>query len=92
LRKKMSIEVKEQSSIYEECLRKGVLPNGKRISPCMDSPESIKNILSAGERIYLEILESIRMSNKGQAILMDKNYTISVHFSTERKNSTPRRP
>ncbi len=74
LGKKLSAEVKEQRSCYEECLRKGQFPNGQKIPASMrlaKNPEELKNALSAGERIFLEVAETLRKSNKGQAILLD---------------------
>lgn len=71
LGKKMSTELKEKVSVYEECLHKRVLPTGERISPFIDRPEKIKHVLSAGDKTLLEIIEAIRTVGKGRAILLE---------------------
>lgn len=74
LGKKINTEVKKQYSTYEECLHKGIFPNGSKIPASMrliKDLEKFKNILSAGERAIFEISETVKTANKGQAILMD---------------------
>lgn len=76
LGKKIRVEVKGQVSCYEQCLRKGILPDLRKLPHSIKSVEDMKNRLSTGEKAFLEIIEAIRTSNKGQAILIDDAWSL----------------
>lgn len=56
--KKMSVEVKKQASIYEECLHKRMFPNGKRIPWTIYSAQDLEQLkarLSKGSKTFTEL-------------------------------------
>lgn len=77
-------EVKEEPSVYEQCLRKRLLPDLTKLPPAIKSVEDMKAWMSGGERDFMELLEAVRVSNKGHALLLDDAF---AHLDHVNKNA-----